>query len=278
MDYFVVDVFSNTPLKGNPVAVFFVDNSLDTETMQSITTWVNLAETTFITRVDKKLASYDVRIFEPGGELSFAGHPSIGSAIAVKEYYGIDADKILQHCSAGPITITFENSISWLSAPEPKFNDIPPNVCRGITEILNIDVTLQAAACIEIGPIWLTALVEDANIVEDIVPDMGKIEKFSKSMGVSGINIAGKYAGRDDYKIRTFGPGNGGSPEDPACGSGNIALAKLLQYYRLNKSSYTAFQGQEIGRDAKILINYDEDGKIKIGGNSKILVRASLSL
>ena len=251
MDYYVVDVFSQTPCKGNPVAVFFLDSALTTATMQSITSWLNLAETTFITRVDPQSADYTIRIFEASGELEFAGHPSIGSAVAVKAHYDISSNSLTQHCGAGPIPISFESELVWLSAPAAKLVEVCANVYRQVQNVLALDKIPDQIAIINIGPIWLTVLVESADIVVNIIPNMSQIEAFSKTMNISGINIAGKYPDSADYKIRTLCPGAGGPPEDPICGSGNIALANLLRHYGLNEQKYTALQGQEIGRDGK---------------------------
>ena len=277
MDYYVVDVFSEKPCKGNPVAVFFVNSELTTETMLAITTWLNLAETTFITHVDPQLAEYNVRIFEASGELDFAGHPSIGSAVAVKSYYNILSDKLIQHCGVGPVPISFDSNITWLSAPDAKLVECSADVKRDVEMVLGIDALLDPIAIIDIGPIWLTVLAESADIVSSILPNMSKIENFSKSMNISGINIAGKYSQSSDYKIRTLCPGAGGPPEDPICGSGNIALANLLRHYGLNEQKYTSYQGQEIGRDGKVFVVYDRDENIKIGGYSKILSKATFS-
>ena len=275
MDYYVVDVFSKKPCKGNPVAVFFVDSELSATTMQSITSWLNLAETTFITQVDPLLATYTIRIFEPGGELDFAGHPSIGSAVAVKSYYNISSNNLIQHCGAGPIPISFESDIVWLSAPKAKLVEVSSDIKLGIQNVLGIDAILGPSVIVDIGPIWLTVLAESADIVANLLPNMSNIEAFSKSMNISGINIAGKYSDSNDYKIRTFCPGAGGPPEDPICGSGNIALANLLQHYELNEKEHTAHQGQEIGRDGKVFVVYDGEGNIKIGGHSNILSKAT---
>lgn len=275
MDYYVVDVFSKTPCKGNPVAVFFVDSALTTATMQSITSWLNLAETTFITHVDPQTSEYTVRIFEASGELDFAGHPSIGSALAVKSHYNMSSNKLVQHCGTGPIQINFKSELVWLSAPAAKFVEVSTDVYRQVQSVLAIDKIPEQIAIINIGPVWLTVLVESADIVTNIMPDMSAIEAFSKSMNVSGINIAGKYSDCSDYKIRTLCPGAGGPPEDPICGSGNIALANLLRHYGLNEKKYTAHQGQEIGRDGKVFVTFDDAGNIKIGGHAAILSKAN---
>ena len=83
-----VDVFGSAPLKGNPLAVVLDGSGLTDEQMQSFARWTNLSETTFITQPTDARADYAVRIFTPGGELPFAGHPTLGSAHAWLEAGG----------------------------------------------------------------------------------------------------------------------------------------------------------------------------------------------
>jgi len=84
-NYKVVDVFTAEPLLGNPVAVVLDAADLDGETMQGIARWTNLSETTFVLPPTRPEADYRLRIFTPGSELPFAGHPTLGSAHAVIE-------------------------------------------------------------------------------------------------------------------------------------------------------------------------------------------------
>ncbi len=102
-----VDVFTEIPFKGNPVAVILDGNELSTEEMQSIANWTNLSETTFVCKPTDPQADYRLRIFTPNSELPFAGHPTIGSAFAVIQH-GIKpktAGRLVQQCGSGLVTI-----------------------------------------------------------------------------------------------------------------------------------------------------------------------------
>jgi len=105
-----VDVFTTVPFKGNPVAVLLDAASLSAGQMQQIARWTNLSETTFVLPPTEQGADYQVRIFTPGGELPFAGHPTIGTAHALLEAGMVEAkDSVLvQQCAAGLVTLSVE--------------------------------------------------------------------------------------------------------------------------------------------------------------------------
>src|SRR5215510_3804915 len=103
-----VDVFTDKPLFGNPVAVIIGGDDLDTATMQRIARWTNLSEATFL--LPSKVADYKLRIFSPSQELPFAGHPTIGSAHAAIEaqFVKVQDGKLKQECGAGIIELSVE--------------------------------------------------------------------------------------------------------------------------------------------------------------------------
>src|SRR5262245_50941053 len=143
-----VDAFTDRPLYGNPVAVVFGGEALDTATMQHIARWTNLSEATFV--LPSKVADYKLRIFSPTQELPFAGHPIIGSAHAVIEA-GFAAPKdgrLRQECGAGIIDLAVEDGVIFLKAPEPKVADVRRKLPFA-KKLLRIDV----------GPIWITGEV-----------------------------------------------------------------------------------------------------------------------
>src|SRR6201991_2794391 len=102
-----VDVFTSVPFKGNPLAVVFDADTLDTEQMQAIARWTNLSETTFLLKPTDPSADYRVRIFTTGGELPFAGHPTLGTAHALLEsgYRPKQAGRLVQQCGVGLIEL-----------------------------------------------------------------------------------------------------------------------------------------------------------------------------
>lgn len=122
-----VDVFTSVRFKGNPVAVVLEADALSTEQMQRIANWTNLSETTFVVPVTDARADYHVRIFTPGAELPFAGHPTIGTAHALMEAGMIAARNgvLTQQCRAGLVRLKVERAADgaqWIyfELPEPK--------------------------------------------------------------------------------------------------------------------------------------------------------------
>ena len=109
-----VDVFTNRKFKGNPVAVFFDADDLNSDEMQAIAKWTNLSETTFVLKTTNKDADYKLRIFTPKNELPFAGHPTIGSCFALIESGLIQpkSGKLIQECGAGLVEILVGGDVS----------------------------------------------------------------------------------------------------------------------------------------------------------------------
>lgn len=102
-----VDVFTAVPFRGNPVAVVLHADGMTDEQMQQIANWTNLSETTFVISKTNPLADYRVRIFTPGSELPFAGHPTIGTAHALLEAGLVKATDgaLVQECGAGLVRL-----------------------------------------------------------------------------------------------------------------------------------------------------------------------------
>jgi len=129
-----VDAFTSRPFFGNPVAVVLGADGLETEEMQRIAAWTNLSETTFVLEPTVAQPAYRLRIFSPGHELPFAGHPTIGSCHAVLEA-GIVTPRdggLVQECGAGNLPLRIDSNPSngsgpgeerriYVEAPEAKF-------------------------------------------------------------------------------------------------------------------------------------------------------------
>lgn len=115
-----VDVFSTSPYSGNPVAVVLDGTDLSDEEMQRLARWTNLSETTFVLPSTVPEADYRLRIFTPGGELPFAGHPTLGSARAWLDGGGAPqhAEYLVQECAAGLVTVRRgEDTLSFAAPP-----------------------------------------------------------------------------------------------------------------------------------------------------------------
>ncbi len=150
-----VDVFTDRPFLGNPVAVVIGGEKLDTATMQRIACWTNLSETTFL--LPSKAADYRLRIFTPRRELPFAGHPTIGSAHAALESRFIDRKKrITQECGAGLIELSVEKKQIFLKAPEARISPVGATLPFA-SDLVRVDV----------GPVWIVGEMESAAALAD---------------------------------------------------------------------------------------------------------------
>ena len=114
-----VDVFTDTPLKGNPVAVVHGADGLDEAQMRAVARWTNLSETTFVLTPTSPDADYRVRIFTPGRELPFAGHPTLGTCHAWLERGGVPKTpgRVVQQCASGPVAIRLDGARIAFAAP-----------------------------------------------------------------------------------------------------------------------------------------------------------------
>src|SRR5215831_12070445 len=120
-----VDVFTDVPFKGNPVAVVLDGDRVSSAAMQSIAAWTNLSETTFVCAPTDPRAVYRLRIFTPRRELPFAGHPTIGSAHAVLRH-GLTPrvpGRLVQECGKGLVDIRIDGERLLLALPEPQFRE-----------------------------------------------------------------------------------------------------------------------------------------------------------
>ncbi len=246
-----VDVFTRVAFLGNPVAVVLDAEGLATADMQRIARWTNLSETTFLLKSDK--ADYRLRIFTPGRELPFAGHPTIGSAHAALESEFVPRkEKLTQECGAGVLELRVEDGKVFVRSPQPKIREVEPPVLGG--RALRVDV----------GPVWLTAEVKDVAAVDTAV--MAPLSREHDATGVTVFDAK--------LHVRSFAPLQG-IPEDPVCGSGNISVAAYLRHFGRSKSEYTARQGMSIGRDGRIFMRVDERD-IWLGGEAVTCVEGSL--
>jgi PhzF family phenazine biosynthesis protein len=260
-----VDVFTDRPFLGNPVAVVIGAEGLDAAAMQRIACWTNLSETTFLLKSER--ADYRLRIFTPRQELPFAGHPTIGSAHAALEAGFVQKRrKLVQECGAGLIALSVEDDGRiFLRGPQPKIQQldttIPSVPLAPGTKVLRIDV----------GPVWVVGEMTDAAALAALKPDMTALAEWSAATGVTGTTI---FAAAKDSAIhvRSFAPAHG-VPEDPVCGSGNLSVAHYVG--KRFGASYVSRQGMQLGRDGRVYVRFT-DG-VEIGGHAVTGVDGTIS-
>ena len=284
--YKVVDVFTSSPLKGNPVAVVLDADGLDSQTMQNIARWTNLSETTFLLPPTNPEAHYRLRIFTPQSELPFAGHPTLGSAFAALEAGIVQPrnDLLIQECGVGLITLEVQTTGS---AHQVSFG-LPPAklVSLEASDVVELDAILGQAvvksaqpAVVNVGAVWVVAQLPSVETLLALTPDYVRSAQFERRLGATGLSVFAKYEEGDKaIEVRSFAPSCGVN-EDPVCGSGNGSIAVFLRERGLLPTigeSYRAGQGQCLGRDGTVSVRIDRNG-ITVGGNCVTCVEGTLS-
>ena len=269
-----VDVFTDSPLLGNPVAVVHDAEGISTEQMHAFTSWTNLSEATFLLPPTDPGADYRVRIFCPGRELPFAGHPTLGTCHAWLEAGGVpQGDVIVQECGAGLVRIRRDGDVLAFAAP-PLQRGGPLD--EGDVERIGRGLGLSRADIVDHqwcdnGPGWQAVLLESAEQVLALQPDPSLLAGLD--VGVVGPHTSGDV----DYEVRAFFPGNSGLTEDPVTGSLNAALAQWLIGSGRAPESYLAAQGTAMGRSGRVHV--DRVGEnIWIGGRCVTVIDGQVSI
>jgi PhzF family phenazine biosynthesis protein len=265
-----VDVFGSGPLTGNPVAVVHDADDLDDARMQLFAQWTNLSETTFLLSPTSAEADYRLRIFTPGRELPFAGHPTLGSAHAWLEAGGMPrgAD-IVQECEAGLLTVSRGDQLEFRAPPLLREGPVEEADLATITEILGITTgDVVDARWLDNGPGWVGLLLGDAQDVLALTPDQGRLEGWD-----IGVVAPWRDGGSDaDVEVRAFDS----STEDPVTGSLNAGLGQWLAGTVLPEQ-YVAGQGTAIGRRGRVHVRREGD-TVWVGGDTRTTVRGEASV
>jgi PhzF family phenazine biosynthesis protein len=280
-----VDVFTQKPFFGNPVAVVLDAAALTGDQMQRIAAWTNLSETTFVLPPSSADADYRLRIFTPKQELPFAGHPTLGSAHAVIESGLAVArqNKLRQECLAGIVDLSVETTNQGqrilLESPEAKITALDDANTGALAAALGVAVGLTAPALrVDVGVVWLIAKLSDVETVAALKPNMELVLQLSVANQASGITIFGEV--KDSLRqihVRSFAPALGVT-EDPVCGSGNASVAAYLIHYGLMReigAAYLARQGMQVGRDGQVAVRA-QGNRIQIGGYAVTCVDGTL--
>ena len=270
-----VDVFTDTPLLGNPLAVVHDAHGLSDAQMQAYARWTNLSETTFLLAPTDAAADYRVRIFTPGGELPFAGHPTLGSCHAWLQAGGVprDAGEIVQQCGVGLVRVRRDAARLAFAAPPLRLAEVDAGALGPVLAALGVPrARLQAAQWLDNGPQWLGLLLDSAASVLAIEPDHAALKGLAK-VGVIGPHPA---ASACRYEVRAFAASIG-VPEDPVTGSLNAGLAQWLIGSGVAPAAYVAAQGARLERRGRVHIERI-DGQVWVGGHSVSCVRGELVL
>jgi trans-2,3-dihydro-3-hydroxyanthranilate isomerase len=278
--YVVLDVFTDTPLQGNPVAVFTDGDAVDPVLMQPIARELNLSETVFVlSRQSDGEADAGVRIFTPGVELPFAGHPVLGTAFVVGEQTGAETVRLRTGAGVVPIELTRtsgEITFGEMSQPIPIWEPFPePDALLAAVGVAASGLPIEIY---DNGPRHTYVELADAEAVAALAPDMNALRELGE-IGVSCFALTGASGVRS----RMFGPALG-VPEDPATGSAAGPLAvHLARHGRIGFGQSTKItQGVEIGRPS--LLHARADGsaetvqRVLVGGSAVLVARGEYHL
>jgi PhzF family phenazine biosynthesis protein len=269
-----VDVFTDVPYLGNPLAVVLDADGLSDEEMARFANWTNLSETTFVLPPLDPAADYRVRIFTPNSELPFAGHPTLGTCHAWLAAGGEPkaGGVVVQECGAGLVPVRPDgDGLAFAAPPLLRSGPVADDLAERIAGILGIGrdeiVDLQWA---DNGPGWIAVLLASADAVLALRPGVTDLD-----LGVAGPYPPGSPAA---FEVRAFTPKLSSSDEDPVTGSLNASLAQWLLATGRASAPYVASQGTVLGRRGRVRISTDADGGVWVGGSTVTCVTGEVQL
>jgi len=269
-----VDVFTDVPYRGNPVAVVIDGEGLSSEEMQRFANWTNLSETTFLLPPADPEADYQVRIFTGQEELPFAGHPTLGTCHAWLAAGGQPRRDgfITQECGAGLVRLKHaDGRLAFAAPPLIRSGPVDAETREHIAEVLNLEPgQILDAAWADNGPGWVAVLLPDAAAVLSV-----RFGAVDLPVGVVGLYPRG---GPADIEVRAFFPAGDMVFEDPVTGSLNASLAAWLLRTGRAVAPYVASQGTALGRAGRVHISRDADGAIWVAGGTITCVSGQVEL
>lgn len=261
-----LDVFTEEPFKGNPLAVVLGADDLADEAMAAIATWTNLSETAFLLKPTTTSADYRVRIFTPERELPFAGHPTLGSCQAwLNAGHRPRQDLIVQECGAGLVPIKRDGRrLAFAAPPLRRTGDVDAATLATIARGLRIGAdAIKASQWVDNGPGWVAVMLATRAEVLALRPDYPALGEIK--LGV----VAPWHAATDGtdagFEVRAFIPSL--AAEDPVTGSLNAGLAQWLIRAQLAPRQYIASQGTALGRRGRVHITSVADD-VWVGGET----------
>jgi PhzF family phenazine biosynthesis protein len=274
-----VDVFTPVAYKGNPLAVVLDGTDLTDEEMQHFAAWTNLSETTFLLPPTQDSADYRVRIFTPGGELPFAGHPTLGSCHSWLQAGGRPhrSDVIVQECKQGLVQLRRQGERLAFAAPVSKRTSPSPAVLAQVAGALGLKANqVIAAQTLDNGPSWLSLFVDDPQTVLALKPDQAALRAGGHKVGVAA-RYRDAREGEPMLEVRAFAEPVG-IPEDPVTGSLNASLAQWLMDEGHMQPRYIAAQGACLGRAGRVHVERDDHGQVWIGGQTVTCIEGTVLL
>lgn len=259
--YRIVDVFTDRPLAGNGLGV--VLDPCPEELMQPLAREVNLSETTF--PVVTGPGRYDIRIFTPGSELPYAGHPTIGTA------WALGPETWTQTSPGAVVAVEADAHGARMSQPDPVLEEIDATALSAALGIRRADVAWRSTAG---GLVHL--IVPTGAPIAGVDPDPVALRAAADELGGSGGAAVVKPIDNRTLHVRAFFPGFG-IAEDPGTGSLAGPIGILAGRLWGTATDLTIHQGDEIGRACRIEV-HAEPGAIRVGGRVSLAAEGVFTL
>ena len=289
--FYIVDVFAEEKYTGNQLAVVRQAGDLSEDDMLRITREMNYSETTFILSDSEREGGYDVRIFTPGGELPFAGHPTLGTAFIIqREIIQQPVDSVRLNLKVGQIPVRIDldsegGQTLWMEQVQPVFwETIEPVV---IADMLNLDPqAIDERFPVQEVSTGMPTVIVPLKSLEDLKSARVDREKYFQLVGrLEAKSILAfcqeTYDPEHDLNVRVF-VDYYGIPEDPATGSGNGSLAAWLvehRYFGRSDIDIQVEQGTEIHRPSLLFLRAKAEDKainVFVGGHVVMIADGTL--
>ena len=296
--YLHYDVFTAHLFGGNQLAVFPEGGGLSDQTMQAIAKEMNFSESTFVLPAERPDTDVRMRIFNPAYELSFAGHPIIGSTFALAYVGRIapGAEGFVFGLGVGPIPVSLSwrdrvLSFAWMTQPLPTFGEPVANAAR-LAGLLSLPEAAVAgtglpAQVVSSGTPFLFVPLTTREAVDSAVVDAAALDAFLRAMApdAHGVFVFSSARADDGGTVysRMFAPG-AGIAEDPATGSASGPLGAYLVRHRVvppdRAGAMLGLQGVKMGRPSHIHISVEADGdaitSVRVGGEAVLAGEGTL--
>ncbi|MDO9707773.1 PhzF family phenazine biosynthesis protein [Paracraurococcus lichenis] len=269
LEFETCDVFTEARFGGNPLAVVHGGEGLDGAAMQRVAREFNLSETVFVLPAEAAGAVARIRIFTPGAEIPFAGHPNVGTAVMLARRFGVTGDSLALDQAAGRVVARLSRDAAGLvvtaeiEAPLPFATTAHP-AAEAVAECLGLPAsavltTTHAPVIGGCGNSMAFAELADLSALAAATPDIAGFRRHLPASACVGIHLhVALPDGR--RRARMFGP-LVGVPEDPATGSANVGLAGLLLHASGGERlAFEVEQGIEMGRPSRLALRAWRDG------------------
>lgn len=279
-----LDVFTQTPMTGNPLVVVHEADGLDEAAMLAFARETRMSETTFVQAATVAGADYRNRIFDSRGELSLAGHPTLGTAVAVAQRRGEASASYVQQTPSGlqPIDVQFHDGGRVARAStlqEPAIHGRLADTCEVFAAagllVADADPDLPALE-MSTGYRHLVAIVRDETVLERCAPRLELLAPLLDRHGCGVLTLAALGPVAGTARVRAFFAAFGAVTEDPATGSAAGALCAYLER-RCGWQGVSIEQGVAMGRPSRIEAEMAGD-RVRVAGDVVILATGQLSL